>query len=392
MEARPISLSKVFAAHGWQPVVITQSYHHGSRKYLYDDPIKFTEPFDGVKYVYLKTSPMYKSNAARLVNMMDFCRKLRKYQYVIAEKTGRPDFVTAAEDNPFLPLSGYRTAKRFGAKFITEIRDIWARGLTEVAGLSKFHPLVLLIELLDKLAYRRSDAIITSMPYAYKYIEEVSGVNREKVFWIANGINTREVDQALTSSEELPADLKDYLTQHKCFVYAGSIVTGERVDYLLKAWQYLQDTDIHLAVIGEGNQKPMIEDMIQKLCLKHVKTFPAVPRLLLPKALDLAFGCVSYRVTSNIYQYGLSVNKLNDYLYSGKPVIFACSAPNVVRDAGHFALPTSDPEVYARKVREVCRLTPEQLADLAEKGREIIRRDYDYEVLGRKYIAMLESL
>ena len=392
LDARPKSLSRVFAESGWSPVVITPSYEHSSRKYLYDDPIKFTEPFKGAKYVYLRTSPAYKRNVTRVLNMIDFCRKVRKYEDTIAEQTGTPDFIVASLDNPFMPEAAYKTAKKFGAKFLTEIRDIWPLSLIEIIGVSKWHPFVLLIEFLEKRAFRRSDAIVSSLPFASKYIEKVSGVNPEKVSWMPNGIDTREVDEALNSDSELPADLKDYLTQHKCFVYAGSIVKSECIDYLLKAWEFLKDTDIHLAIIGDGGLKPMLQDMIQKLGLEHVKMFPAVPRLLLPKALGCALGCASYRVTTNLYQYGLSINKLNDYLYSGKPVIFACSAPNVVQDAGHFAIPTCEPEEYAQKVLEVSRLTDEQRANLAEKGRSIIKRVYDYQVIGQKYISLLESL
>ena len=392
LETRQIALSKVFAAHGWSPVNITASYHHGKRIYLYDDPIKFTEPFEGVKYVYLKASPAYNSKVTRVLNMIDFCRKFKKYESLIAEETGRPDFIVAAQDNLFMQETAYKSAERFGAKFIIEVRDIFTLQLIEVMGVVKYHPFVLLSRWLEKRAYRRSDAIITSMPFAYRYIEKVAGVKPEKVFWIPNGLDTKEVDEALKSDEELPPDLKEYLTKNKCFIYAGSIVKSECVDYLLKAWTYLQDTDIHLAIIGDGWFKHEIEDMIQKLCLKHVKTFSALPRLLLPKALGCALGCASYRTTTNLYKYGLSINKLNDYLYSGKPVIFACSVPNVVQDAGHIALPTCEQEVYAQKVREVAAFTDEQRADLAKKGQDIIRRDYDYSVIGKKYIAMLESL
>ena len=125
LEARSLSMSKVFAVSGYFPVIITASFHHGSKQYLYNDPITFTEPFTGVKRVFLKASPAYYSNIQRVLNMIDFCRKFRHYEKLIAEQTGKPDFIVASMDNHFLPEVAYKSAKRFGAKFITELRDIW---------------------------------------------------------------------------------------------------------------------------------------------------------------------------------------------------------------------------------------------------------------------------
>ena len=124
--------------------------------------------------------------------------------------------------------------------------------------------------------------------------------------------------------------------------------------------------------------------MIAPKALQHVRMFPSVHRLLLPKVLNFALGCAAYRVTPDFYKYGSCIN----YLYSGKPVIFACSAPNVVRDADYFSISTSPRKYTHRQLK----LTDEQKAELAEKGKAIIRSDYDYNVIGRKGIAALESL
>lgn len=396
-EARSLSLSKVFAENGYNAAVITTSFSHGSKKYIYDEPIKFVERMPGVMYVYIKTSPSYNTNgAARILNMLDLCRKYKNYEALIAEKTGAPNFITASEDNPFMPEIIYKAAKKFNAKFITEIRDIWPVSLMEFMGLSKYHPFVMLMKFLEKRAYRRSDAIITSMPFAYKYIEEVSGVKRDKVFWIANGIDTEETDKNLKSGEKLPADLDEYLTDNWCAVYTGSIVKAEAVDALVNAWEYLQDTDIYLAIIGDGTEKQSIQNLIDSKNLKHVKYFPAIKASLVIKALNKGKCCVSIanlkKTQHSTGNYGLSKIKLNDYLYSGRPVIFECNYENVVNDAGHFAIPSNGSKAFAETVRKVRNLGKAELKELAEKGRSIIMRDYDYHVIGRKYINILENL
>ena len=86
------------------------------------------------------------------------------------------------------------------------------------------------------------------------------------------------------------------------------------------------------------------------------------------------------------------MNKLSDYLYSGKPTVFACGVDNVVREAGHFALPYGEPQRMAETIEAVYRLPADSLAELADKGRRLIREEYDYRVIGQRYLNMLEAL
>ena len=93
-----------------------------------------------------------------------------------------------------------------------------------------------------------------------------------------------------------------------------------------------------------------------------------------------------------LYQYGLSMNKLNDYLASGIPTIFACSVDSVVKQAGHFAIPTGDEERFAEAVLKVKGLTAAEREELSANAKAVIRSDYDYPQIGKKYLQMMEQL
>ncbi len=84
--------------------------------------------------------------------------------------------------------------------------------------------------------------------------------------------------------------------------------------------------------------------------------------------------------------------KLNDYLISGKPVIFACNYNNAVKDAGQFGIPSDNVDIFAQTILEVKSLDSFHRDELALKSKRLIREVYDYKMVSQKYIDLLEEL
>ena len=94
LEARHLELSKVFADNGYTVAVITSSFHHGEKRYLYEDDIKAVQRSEGVYYFYLKIGPEYGNNGGkRILNMFNFCRAVDKYKEDIESIAGTPSFI-----------------------------------------------------------------------------------------------------------------------------------------------------------------------------------------------------------------------------------------------------------------------------------------------------------
>ena len=393
LETRHWELSRYFASKGYKVAVITTSYHHGKCEYMYDEKIKYVSKTDDITYIYLHTDPAYSGNGVkRVLNMMNFPKLVSKYHKNIAEKTGIPKFVIASSAPPFVWEAGYKIAKKYNAKFIAEFRDIWPLSLVELQGANPHHPFVMLLGLIEKRAYKRADVIVPTMPYADKHVMKVADVPREKICWMPNGINVDEVKQDLTSDLELPADLKEYLSSHWCCVYIGSIAKSECLDYIMKAFSKISDPDVYFAVIGEGREKENIIKIASDLDIKNIRFFNAINKHLIPKALSLADAAVAAHENLPIYQYGLSMYKLNDYLVSGIPTVFACGADSVVNKAGHFAIPMGDEQQLADTILNIKNLSDKEISLLSEKARSLISEQYDYPSIGKRYLDMMESL
>ena len=360
---------------------------------MYDEKVKFVERLPGVTYVYVHSEPPYYNNGGkRIFNMIDFCGKFRRARSKIAEQVGIPTFIIASSAPPFVWEAGFSTAKKFKAKFVVEFRDIWPLSLVDVQGVSPKHPLVKFFGVIEKRAYKRADAIVSTMPYAWKHVMEVADVPREKIFWMANGINVEGTRKCLESNAELPSDLDRYLDSHWCGVYVGSIAKCECIEFLLRGISKVNDPEVYFAIVGEGGEKESLQKLANELGLDRVRFFDAVDRTLIPKILQKAKLAIGAVHDIPIYRFGLSMNKLNDYLASGVPTILASNVDNVVKDAGHFAVPTGDEERFAEAVLKIKGLSNEEREELSRRAKEIIHQDYDYPEIGKKYLKMMEKL
>ncbi len=324
-----------------------------------------------------------------MLNMADFCVRYLRSQKQTAAEAGKPDYVIASSAPPFMWEIGYKTAKKYGAKFIAEFRDIWPLSLVEVQGTSPRHPLVKLFGAMEKRAYRRADAIVATMPHADKHVCDDMGFPREKFFWMPNGLDIEKADRG---GEPLPRDLADFLDSRWCCIYIGSIVKSENVGYIVESWKKVRDPDVCLAIVGEGNEVPKIEEMIREAGGDRVRHFGRITKEQIPAALAKAKCCLAAMPDYPIYRFGLSMNKLSDYLYSGKPVVFACGCDSVVQEAGGFTVPYGDPQDMADAIGKVRQLGEGELEKIAERERKIIREQYDYRIIADRYLKMMEQL
>ena len=95
------------------------------------------ENVDGVNFVWLKTFSYQQNNWRRIINICSYFLQASLVSDKIAKKIGRPDVIIGSTVHPLAPLLALRLAKKFQAKFIGEIRDLWPQSLQEMGVLSR---------------------------------------------------------------------------------------------------------------------------------------------------------------------------------------------------------------------------------------------------------------
>ncbi len=148
MEFRNYYFAKEFVKQGHEVYIITASYMHLFKK-LPEVTGNYTfEKIDGINYLWVKV-PKYgeSTDKKRVLKWFIFTTKLF---FLPLKKMKKPDVVIASPMAPFLAIPAYRLAKKFSAKFIYEVKDIWPLSIVELGNINPTNPLIKLMSWCEK--------------------------------------------------------------------------------------------------------------------------------------------------------------------------------------------------------------------------------------------------
>ena len=94
-----------------------------------------------------------------------------------------------------------------------------------------------------------------------------------------------------------------------------------------------------------------------------------------------------------LYKYGISLNKLYEYLASEKPIALACSVvDNPVTLAGvDTVVPADDAPALAEKIAQLSLMSKESRNTIGKMGREYVKLNNTFEALAEKVVACIQK-
>jgi glycosyltransferase involved in cell wall biosynthesis len=383
MEYRHYYLARALAGRGHRVVVIS-----GTRSHLFTRPPEVSRPFtletiDGVTYCWV-AGPRYERaiSLGRILNMVAFALRLERLPVA---KLPRPDAILVSSPSLFpLPVAA-RWARRFGARFAFEVRDIWPLTLCELGGLSTRHPLVLLMQWLEDFGYRSADVVVSVLPAAAGHMES-RGMDHAKFHYLPNGIDLN----GLPSEGAAPAAVRDAINPGAFTVgFVGTLGRANVLETLIDAARLVEADGVQVVVIGHGPER---EQLVARAgAATNVAFVGPLPKEQVAAALALFDACyVGYR-RSPLYRFGVSPNKLYDYMAAGRPVLFAADAANQPvqeADCGRTVAP-EDPEALARAIRSLAATSQDERARLGANARAYVAERHDYARLADRLAEVL---
>jgi glycosyltransferase involved in cell wall biosynthesis len=307
---------------------------------------------------------------------------------------GTPDVIVASSPHPYSFLAAHAVARKFGAKVFFEVRDLWPLSLIELAGVSPTHPLITITASLEKFAYKRADCVVSLLPLTKPHMLQ-RGLSDDRWAYIPNGIDLQE---KRSSEEEGPISLlaKRWKTEGGVvFVYAGALGRPNHVDSLLRATAILKlkgDKKVKILIVGKGEAEADLRRLRSELNLDaDVQMFGQVPKNQVVEIFgEVDAGYISLR-PEPIFRFGISPNKLFDYMLAALPVVFAVSAGNdPVEEANcGFSAPAGDVEAVAIAMQKVVGLSVTQRREMGERGRAYVLERHDYSSLAASYLALI---
>lgn len=164
----------------------------------------------------------------------------------------RPDVIVYSSPSPVAYLSAQHLAKRFNARLVFEVRDIWPLSLMELGGYSKKHPFIRFMQWVEDRAYRKSDRVVSNLKNAVEHMVN-RGMSPEKFTWVPNGFSLDEVNLKTPLNESA----RRHLPKGKFIIgYTGTLGVANAMDTFIEAADRLKSRDeIAFVLVGDGKEK-----------------------------------------------------------------------------------------------------------------------------------------
>lgn len=306
---------------GYEPTIFCASTRHNSDMSV-DIPggtyqLKTVEK---IPYVFVKATK-YKNGIERIKNMWNFYKNLYPSSAEYGKEYGKPDVILASSVHPLTLLAGIKIAKKYNVPCICEIRDLWPETIVQYGTLKKNSLVAKLLYKGEKWLYNKADKLIFTIPGGKDYVEEI-GLSSSKVRYINNGVDLEEYNK--NKEEFIYSD--EHLDNPSTFkiLYTGSMGVANELTYLVQAAEKVQEKgidNIQFILFGNGSQRGKLKEYVQNKGLTNIVFKEKVEKKFIPNILSKSDLNVFTGKHIPLYKYGLSLNKLFDYIASGKPTL-----------------------------------------------------------------------
>ncbi|NOZ35755.1 MAG: glycosyltransferase family 4 protein [Chlorobi bacterium] len=391
MAYRPYYLAKEWIKRGHEVVILCADFSHLRKKnpIIKDDFEIFYE--DEVRFCVVKT-PAYNGNGVkRIINMFTFIFKLRlnikKILNIIF-----PDVVIASSTYPLDNYIAHRISKRTKAQHVFEVHDLWPLSPRELGNMSKLHPFILIMQAAENFAYKHVNKVVSMLPKTLEHMKK-HGLKPEKWFHVPNGIVLEDWKNFDKIPESYSTLFKEFKQQGRKIVgYAGGHAISNSLDTLIETAKLLKNyPDIVFVLVGDGQEKENLKSQADNM--ENLYFLDSVPKKSVPDLLSYFNILFIGWNKSLLYRFGISPNKIFDYMMAKKPIIHAVEAGNDIvkeADAGISTEP-QNPKAVADAIIQILNLSESDVRKIGEKGKEYVIRNHDYKVLAQNFINIIEK-
>ncbi|MBM7231135.1 glycosyltransferase family 4 protein [Dietzia cinnamea] len=282
-------------------------------------------------------------------------------------------------------LAAYLFARRRRVPFVFEVRDIWPESFVALGRLTRRSPLYVALRMLEKFLVRKADHIVVVTDGWFPHFEKI-GATSGKYSVVPNGA---DLSFDIPASERMRVRERLSLSRVTA-VFTGSHGPKDGLHEVLDA--AVQVPEIDFLLVGHGLQKEELIERARQEGISNVRFLPHVSKDELRDLLgacDVGIHCVA---PLELFEKGMSPNKLYDYLAAGLPIVSNAGegVQNIVQDGVAGAVGGAGS--LASGLRRVLNADAEQLEAWRKGGRAIIASRYSIDDASSKYESVLARL
>ena len=243
--------------------------------------------------------------------------------------------------------------------------------------MSRFNPLVLIFGFFERIGLKRADLVVSVLPKANEYFIG-KGMKPAKFVFIPNGISQGVTE---TTTIKFPTDDMRFR-----IVYLGSIGVSNALEYLVEATKLLDPLYFSVYIIGSGSEEEKLRK--QTSLADNIYFLSPVSKESVQSTLAKFDACYLGWRRSSFYRFGISANKIYEYMLSGKPIIHSVRAGNdPVSDANcGISIEPENSIAIAKAIEQLANLSVDERVEIGKRGREFVMQNNLYSILAERYL------
>ncbi|WP_154795568.1 glycosyltransferase family 4 protein [Occultella kanbiaonis] len=385
--SRHLDLAREWAAAGDSVEIVAGSFNHFAQETRQRHRRTFSVR-DGVRIHPLWT-PGYRGNGPRrVVDMAWFGARSALRRRSLSDV----DIVIGSSPHPLAACAAAIVARRLDVPFIYEVRDLWPETLIDLGSLQREGVVARSLFAIEAWLVRTAAVTVGVPPLMRSYLDS-RDLHPRRYVHIPNGA---------VLSDEISSDrhhrasrlIEDLVARGRTvFVYAGSLGRANGVEAALVAATRLESHGADLVVLGDGPERRDLEELVAKSGSTNVHFTGQVPKPVAIACMNAASACIFHLLDAPVFKYGLSPNKLIDYLAAGRPLIYAgpdVENPGTLSGACVVARP-GDAGSIAEAMRSIISMPTEVREALGTKARDHAIREHSISTLAVRYRAVLKQ-
>lgn len=305
-------------------------------------------------------------------------------------RTFTPEVVIATSPQFLCAVAGRVISIMKGAPFVFEVRDLWPESIVAVGALPANHFAVQGLEFLEKLLYRTANSIVVVTDAFKKRLVE-RRIPSPKIAVIKNGVDLKRFQPLPTQTK-----LRQRLGWGKDLVaaYVGTHGMAHGLDSVLEVANRLRERkDIHFLLVGEGAERRNLEFKARREKLSQVVFLGALPREEMNEVYATADICLVPLRKNELFTKVIP-SKIFEIMAMERPIILSVDgeARTLVESAG--AGIYCPPEDVDQMTEAILQLANDSVLreKMGKAGRQLVIREFDRNVLAKKYLTILETL
>ncbi len=342
------------------------------------------ESLDGIEVLRLAGLP--------LPRKIPFLRGLEHFFLAIAYFFGAlragPVDVTLVYSPPLtLGLTAFLLHRWKGAPFVFNVQDIYPQCLVDM-GLLKSRLLIRLFEAIERFVYRKAACITVHSDGNGEFIA-AKVPDRRKLVTIPNWVDLDQIHPGVDSG---PFKARHRLDSRFIVSFAGAMGFAQDLDTVIESARILREfPEILFLLVGEGMERPRLEEKVKGQGLSNVRFLPFQPKEVYPQVLAASqVSLVSLRkelVTPTV------PGKLVSILAAGRATLahldLKGDVPKIIQEAGcGLCVEPENPARLAEAVLQLYR-DPERTRRLGANGRAYAEKHFSLKACTGRYEEIL---